>query len=143
MNKLAKITRNPQTRAIIGASLLTLPAVAGSAYHVANLTDTIVTAGTNVPEMAIESTAFMVDGQAYVISLVPAGVRAKIIVGGLLLVVCGALGYYLYKWRIKAEVARRVRLDKAKAMASVDNAVKNDSGLNGHPHSQQVYTAQG
>jgi hypothetical protein len=90
--------RSPKAKAIMGAGIVASLGGAFTAYHVANLTETIVTAGTVAPEGALESIMFIVDGQEFVLSIVPAGLRAKLIVGGLLVVGVGWLTYVTYKY---------------------------------------------
>jgi hypothetical protein len=90
--------RSSKMKAIAGASLVSILGITSTGYYVSRMTETIVTAGSVIPDGALESTSIMFDGLPYVISVIPAGLRMKVIVGGLLVVGVGFLAYKTYKY---------------------------------------------
>ena len=93
------LKRNPRVAAITSASAISLAGVGLTAWRMDGLNETVQHAGAFVPEEAISSTSFLVDGvPAFTLSIVPASLKTKVIVGAIGFAVTGLCAYYAYKF---------------------------------------------
>lgn len=66
------------------------------------MNETVQHAGAFIPDDAISTTSFLVDGvPGFTLSIVPASLKTKLIVGAIGIVVTGLLAYQAYKFFIK------------------------------------------
>jgi len=91
-----KFTLEPRTKSIAASATVGTVGAAATAYHVDNMTSVVMTAGSVAHPDAIDSVAMIVDGSPFTLSLIPAPLKVKIVVGISFLIITGILAYSAY-----------------------------------------------
>ena len=96
--KVTEILRSNRVHANASAAAISAAGITGSAAYANALTAVIVTAGAAPPSEAIEYVTTVINGADCCISIVPAGIKLKLIVLSIGVIASVGLGYLAYKW---------------------------------------------
>ena len=83
--------------ALAGSGIIGLAGLAYTAWHVAGLTQVVMTVGSTPVDGAIEYLNYAVDGVMYTLSVIPAAIGFKILIAGIMVACIAYISYKTYK----------------------------------------------